>query len=94
MCDEPFVFVPNAFTPNGDKENDVLYVRGIWIEKFVLRIFDRWGEKVFQSSEVDNGWDGNFKGKPLPNGNFVYKLSVLTYEDKIINKSGSSTLVR
>ena len=92
------LYVPTMFSPNGvgPESNNTLKVfcRAECIKKIEFAIYDRWGEKVFQSSEVDNGWDGNFKGKPLPNGNFVYKLSVLTYEDKIINKSGSSTLVR
>lgn len=92
------LYVPTMFSPNGvgPESNNTLKVfcRAECIKKIEFAVFDRWGEKVFQSSEVDNGWDGNFKGKPLPNGNFVYKLSVLTYEDKIINKSGSSTLVR
>jgi gliding motility-associated-like protein len=76
VCDEPYVFVPNAFTPNGDKENDVLYVRGIWIEKFVLRIFDRWGELVFETTDQSIGWDGTFKGKKLDPDVFDYYLDV------------------
>ncbi|MFM6935529.1 MAG: T9SS type B sorting domain-containing protein [Flavobacteriales bacterium] len=76
VCDQPYVFVPNAFTPNGDKENDVLYVRGIWIEKFVLRIFDRWGELVFETSDQSLGWDGTFKGKKLDPDVFDYYLEV------------------
>jgi gliding motility-associated-like protein len=76
VCDEPYVFVPNAFTPNGDQENDVLYVRGIWIEKFVLRIFDRWGELVFETSDQSIGWDGTFKGKKLDPDVFDFYLDV------------------
>jgi gliding motility-associated-like protein len=76
VCDDPYVFVPNAFTPNGDQENDVLYVRGIWIEKFVLRIFDRWGELVFETSDQSIGWDGTFKGKKLDPDVFDYYLDV------------------
>jgi gliding motility-associated-like protein len=76
VCDEPYVFVPNAFTPNGDQENDVLYVRGIWIEKFVFRIFDRWGELVFETTDQSIGWDGTFKGKKLDPDVFDYYLDV------------------
>ncbi len=76
VCDEPYVFVPNAFTPNGDHENDVLYVRGIWIEKFVLRIFDRWGELVFETTDQSIGWDGSFKGKKVDPDVFDYYLDV------------------
>jgi len=76
VCDDPYVFVPNAFTPNGDQENDVLYVRGIWIEKCVLRIFDRWGELVFETTDQNIGWDGTFKGKKLDLDVFDYYLDV------------------
>jgi len=76
VCDDPYVFVPNAFTPNGDQENDILYVRGIWIEKCVLRIFDRWGELIFETTDQNIGWDGTFKGKKLDPDVFDYYLDV------------------
>ncbi len=76
VCDEPYVFVPNAFTPNGDQENDVLYVRGLWIEKCILRIFDRWGELVFETTDQNYGWDGTYKGKKLDPDVFDYYLEV------------------
>ena len=49
---------------------------------------------VFESADISIGWDGNFKERPLPNGNFVYKLSILLYDNTIYNSSGSLTLVR
>jgi gliding motility-associated-like protein len=76
VCDEPYVFVPNAFTPNGDQENDVLYVRGIWIEKCIFRVFNRWGELVFETTDQNIGWDGTFKGKKLDPDVFDYYLDV------------------
>lgn len=76
ICDDPYVFIPNAFTPNGDNNNDVLYVRGIWIEKMIFRIFDRWGEMVFESENPANGWDGTFRGKKLDPDVYDYYLDV------------------
>jgi gliding motility-associated-like protein len=76
VCDEPYVFVPNAFTPNGDQGNDVLYVRGIWIEKCIFRVFNRWGELVFETTDQNIGWDGTFKGKKLDPDVFDYYLDV------------------
>jgi gliding motility-associated-like protein len=76
VCDEPYVFVPNAFTPNGDQENDVLYVRGIWIEKCIFRVFNRWGELVFETTDQNIGWDGTFKGKKVDPDVFDYYLDV------------------
>jgi len=76
ICEDPYVFIPNAFSPNGDNENDVLYVRGIWIEKMIFRIFDRWGELVFESTDVANGWDGTFRGKKLEPDVYDFYLDV------------------
>ena len=77
ICEEPYVFVPNAFSPNGDGENDVLYVRGPMIEGMVFRIFDRWGEMVFESTDRNFGWDGNFRGKPLDPDVYDYYLKAI-----------------
>ena len=87
VCDEPYVFVPNAFTPNGDQENDVLYVRGLWIEKCIFRVFNRWGELVFETTDQNIGWDGTFKGKKLDPDVFDYYLDV----DCL---GGSSTIIK
>jgi gliding motility-associated-like protein len=76
ICEDPYVFIPNAFSPNGDNENDVLYVRGIWIEKMIFRIFDRWGELVFESTDVAYGWDGSFRGKMLDPDVYDFYLDV------------------
>jgi gliding motility-associated-like protein len=76
ICEDPYVFIPNAFTPNGDNNNDVLYVRGIWIEKMIFRIFDRWGEMVFESEDVNKGWDGTFRGKKLDPDVYDFYLDV------------------
>ena len=76
ICEDPYVFIPNAFSPNGDNENDVLYVRGIWIEKMVFRIFDRWGEMVFESNDPSIGWDGTFKGRKLDPDVYDFYLDV------------------
>lgn len=76
ICDDPYVFIPNAFTPNGDQNNDVLYVRGNFIEKMIFRVFDRWGEMVFESTEPTIGWDGTFRGKKMDPDVYDYYLDV------------------
>lgn len=90
------VFVPNAFTPNGDGVNDILRVFGISIKRINFGVFNRWGEKVFEvdTEDIESGWDGKYKGKDLPNGVFVYYLEA-EFEDgqqKILK--GSIILVR
>lgn len=73
-CDFPNIFVPNSFTPNGDGENDVLYVRGKYLVSMEFKVFDRWGELVFESDEASYGWDGTFKGQSLDPDTYVYHL--------------------
>ncbi len=94
ICREPYIFIPNAFSPNGDGNNDVLYVRGEQIKSFQLSIFDRWGELVFESRHPDKGWDGTFKGKPVTPAVFVYYLKVSCVNDEVFEKQENITLVR
>ena len=94
VCDFPFVFVPNAFSPNNDTENDVLYVRGHPITKIEFRIFNRWGEKVFESFDVANGWDGTYKGKLLEPDVYDYYLLVECSGGLTNQLQGNITLLR
>jgi len=94
LCNEPEIFIPNAFTPNNDLQNDVLYIRGNTIEKMHISIYDRWGEKVFESSNKLNGWDGNYKGKVVLPGVFVYYLEIGCYNKVQFSKKGNITVIR
>ncbi len=75
-CEPPFIFFPNSFSPNGDGINDVLFVRGEYIEAMELVIYDRWGEKVFETTNQAVGWDGTFNGKLLDPDVYAYYLMV------------------
>ena len=75
-CDETDVFLPSAFTPNGDGTNDILFLRSNFIESMELVIFDRWGEEVFASREQLLGWDGTYKGEKLSPDVYAYTLRV------------------
>jgi len=87
-------WLPNIFSPNGDGNNDVLYVRGNNITSMQMAIYDRWGEKVFESTELSYGWGGNYNGKPLNPDVFVY-MSKVVYEDGTERElKGNVTLVR
>lgn len=76
VCEDPYIFIPNAFSPNNDGENDVLYVRGAIIQKMLFRIYDRWGELVFESDNQHMGWNGTFRGKALDPDVYDYYLEV------------------
>lgn len=94
ICEEPYVFVPNAFSPNGDGRNDILYVRGEVIQEVVFKVYDRWGEKVFETTDLSNGWDGTFRGQPCEPGVYDYHLQVTCLGTKRYFKKGNVTLLR
>jgi len=96
-CSEPFI--PNAFSPNNDGENDVFAVRinptcTTGILDFSLKIFNRWGNAVFESEDITKAWDGKWKGKELDTGLFVYNLSYKDVYGEKQRKDGNITLVR
>lgn len=88
------VGVPTAFSPNADGNNDVLYVKGYGISKMSFRVYNRFGQLVFESTDQDVGWDGQFKGKDENPGVFVW---ILTYElenGSTGEQTGNTTLIR
>jgi gliding motility-associated-like protein len=93
-CDFPYVFVPNAFSPNGDNENDILYVRGHPIKKIEFRVYNRWGEKVFESFDINQGWDGTYKGKLVDPDVFDYYLNVECIGEEHKQLQGNITVLR
>ena len=94
ICEDPYVFVPNAFSPNGDGKNDILYVRGEIIQEVVFKVYDRWGEKVFETTDLSHGWDGTFRGQPCEPGVYDYHLQVTCLGMKRYFKKGNVTLLR
>lgn len=92
-CKEPFIYVPNAFSPNGDGENDVLYVRSAVTSEILFRVFDRWGELVFETRSMSSGWDGTFRGKQVDPDTYDYYLEAQCKTEKSIIK-GNTTLIR
>lgn len=95
LCGE--LFVPNSFSPNNDKINDFLEVKvkEDCIESFEFSIFNRWGEKVFESSKITDSWDGKFEGKELDNAVFVYYLKTkLKSSAEPIIKKGNVSIIK
>jgi gliding motility-associated-like protein len=88
------LFVPDAFSPNNDGQNDILYVRGDCIKTMDFIIYDRWGNKVFESNSISQGWDGTYKGQPMNTGTYSYYLTVQTFNGNNITKKGNIALIR
>lgn len=100
LCNNANVFVPNTFSPNGDGSNDVFYPRGSGVFKIQnIKVFNRWGEVVFEKSNFNPndaaaGWDGTFKGKPLPPDVFVYILEVVCDNNTALTFKGNIALIK
>jgi gliding motility-associated-like protein len=93
-CNENTVFVPNTFTPNGDGRNDVLYARSAFVSEIYFTVYDRWGEQVFVTTNIDIGWNGVFNGKPCNPDVFGYYVKYKCNDGKESFKKGNVTLIR
>ncbi|MBL4703137.1 MAG: gliding motility-associated C-terminal domain-containing protein [Flavobacteriales bacterium] len=88
------IWVPNIFSPNGDGNNDVLVVRGKGVESIQFSVFDRWGEKVFETTNLSAGWDGTFRGQKMNKAVFVYYLKGVFVDGQEFTDKGDITLIR
>ncbi len=90
----PLVDVPTGFSPNGDGNNDILYVRGFNIETMDFKIYNRWGELVFESFDQNYGWDGTYKGEPQEMEAYAFTLWVKFFDGTTAKRQGNVTLLR
>jgi gliding motility-associated-like protein len=88
------LYVPNAFSPNGDRINEVFLRIGRGISRYELQIFNRWGELIFTTTELQQGWDGSFKGKASPPDNYTWKISYHTIHGERKELAGNVSLLR
>jgi gliding motility-associated-like protein len=95
------LYMPTAFSPNGDGENDIfkpfLKADYLYIETYDFKVFNRWGNLIFQSDTIQNGWDGSFKGSPLPNDVYVWQLIIrhkFNEKTEVLKVGGDVTIMR
>ncbi len=92
---DPDLLVPTAFSPDNDGVNDVFRPIVIGMKSLnAFRVYNRWGQLVFSTTQVNHGWDGNFKGAPQSAGSFVWEAEGITYLGRKIKKKGSVILIR
>ena len=100
-----FLEIPNAFTPslegpsNGfydrnDRTNDVFYPTTEYVDVYLMQIYNRWGELIFESKDLNIGWDGYYKGTLAPLGVYVYRIEVTYINGEKVEKAGDVTLIR
>lgn len=91
----PDIYVANAFTPNNDSKNDVFIPFPVGIKQLnYFRVFNRWGQMVYSTTSLSQGWNGKMNGKEQPNGVYMWIVQGVTENGKIISKRGTVTLIR
>lgn len=89
------IYIPNAFTPNGDGLNDVFLPKGDYIENFEMYVFDRWGEQIYHTTNINQGWDGTMHGNKVQEDTYVYLITCTDPENnKQYSYTGRVTVVR
>jgi gliding motility-associated-like protein len=89
------VNLPSSFTPNNDGVNDVVHVRGWGIQELLeFKIFNRWGEEIYSSTDINQGWDGTYRGKVQNIDSYAYMVKAKMYSGQEISKSGTISLLR
>jgi gliding motility-associated-like protein len=92
---KPDIFIPSAFTPNGDGMNDILKPVPVGIKQFnFFRVYNRWGNLLYSTSTIGAGWDGTFGGKLQQSETYVYVAQGIDYTGKLITKKGTVVLIR
>jgi gliding motility-associated-like protein len=88
------IYMPNVFSPNGDGNNDVLFPLGVGMKSIQWKVFNRWGELIFVTDNINIGWDGNYQGMAQPPGVYVYTMQVTFMNKTARNYKGSFTLIK
>jgi len=88
------IYIPNAFTPNGDATNNIFDIQGVGIKSYSYNIYNRWGEHIFEATTGHTGWDGTFKNQDVPDGVYIYQVDVIDIKGKHHYESGNVTLMR
>jgi gliding motility-associated-like protein len=95
QCLEPYIFVPQAFTPNNDDNNDFFIVRGADIKELHFIVWDRWGEKVYETKDPNAlGWDGTYNGKELTPDAYAWYLTATCGNGQVYTNKGNVTLLK
>lgn len=94
VCDASDVFIPNAFTPNGDDFNDIFRIRSNFVEEMELVVYNRWGQEIFKTTTLGDGWDGTYEGKEVAPDVYAYYIHVRCINQATYTVRGDISLLR
>ena len=87
--------IPDAFSPNNDGQNDILTIIDYDIKSLsYFRVYNRWGQILFETNDISSGWDGNYKGEPQDIGTYIYLIVGYSNDGEKVIKKGDVTLIR
>lgn len=87
--------MPNAFSPNNDGKNDVFRVKWVYpVKEFKMQVFSRWGQLIFQSNNMNNGWNGTLNGEEMPEGSYVWMINITDNNNIKESYNGTVILIR
>ena len=87
------LFVPTAFTPNGDEHNDLFVIKGKFIKSFQMDVVNRWGEVLFTSNSIEKYWDGKHEGKAIMQGTYYYNITILGQDNNSFVRQGTVEVI-
>ena len=88
------VYAPNAFTPNGDGLNDFFQVKGLGIKTYLLQIYSRWGDLIYESNNLEDQWDGKYNGEFVETGTYAFTIKYESMLNKDYSLEGTVTVMR
>lgn len=91
---DPIIFIPDAFSPNHDDFNDEFFVKGGALRTVEFKIYDRWGEKLFEGDNINSRWDGTYKGQDQPQGVYMFYCLYTGFDGRKYSTKGTITLLR
>ena len=94
ICDENDVWLPNMFTPNGDGSNDVFKAESNFVDDFEMIVYNRWGEQIFISNNIETGWNGTYKGQELEPDVYGYCIRATCSNGVEYMTQGNVTIVK
>ena len=97
MLNDPFLYAPNSFTPDGNNSNDIwipVFSSPEYVQRYNLDIYNRWGQRIFETTDINQGWDGAFQGNIVQDGTYIWKINFRWYDQRTYQLTGHITLIK